>query len=86
TPFYKNVQLKSGIPSAFTVSNPNADRVRIILAVNSLLSTDRSSGDTYGTSVEFQIKLSVNNGPYEILANKKITGKTTSRYQRSFSF
>ncbi|MDW5304494.1 hypothetical protein R7J46_19330, partial [Acinetobacter baumannii] len=68
TPFYKNVQLKSGIPSAFTVSNPNADRVRIILAVNSLLSTDRSSGDTYGTSVEFQIKLSVNNGPYEILA------------------
>ncbi|HFG7073904.1 phage tail protein [Acinetobacter baumannii] len=86
TPFYKNVQLKSGIPSAFTVSNPNADRVRIILAVNSLLSTDRSSGDTYGTSVEFQIKLSVNNGPYEILANKKITGKTKSRYQRSFSF
>ncbi|MEJ8502476.1 phage tail protein, partial [Acinetobacter baumannii] len=86
TPFYKNVQLKSGIPSAFTVSNPNADRVRIILAVNSLLSTDRSSGDTYGTSVEFQIKLSVNNGPYEILATKKITGKTTSRYQRSFSF
>lgn len=86
TPFYKNVQLKSGIPSALTVSNPNADRVRIILAVNSLLSTDRSSGDTYGTSVEFQIKLSVNNGPYEILANKKITGKTTSRYQRSFSF
>ncbi|HEO1826207.1 TPA: phage tail protein [Acinetobacter baumannii] len=86
TPFYKNVQLKSGIPSAFTVSNPNADRVRIILAVNSLLSTDRSSGDTYGTSVEFQIKLSVNNGSYEILANKKITGKTTSRYQRSFSF
>ncbi|HAV4244716.1 TPA: hypothetical protein JIQ07_002117 [Acinetobacter baumannii] len=86
TPFYKNVQLKSGIPSAFTVSNPNADRVRIILAVNSLLSTDRTSGDTYGTSVEFQIKLSVNNGPYEILANKKITGKTTSRYQRSFSF
>ncbi|MDV7546459.1 phage tail protein [Acinetobacter baumannii] len=86
TPFYKNIQLKSGIPSAFTVSNPNADRVRIILAVNSLLSTDRSSGDTYGTSVEFQIKLSVNNGPYEILANKKITGKTTSRYQRSFSF
>lgn len=86
TPFYKNVQLKSGIPSAFTVSNPNADRVRIILAVNSLLSTDRSSGDTYGTSAEFQIKLSVNNGPYEILATKKITGKTTSRYQRSFSF
>ncbi|HAV5328216.1 TPA: hypothetical protein JI049_11110 [Acinetobacter baumannii] len=86
TPFYKNVQLKSGIPSAFTVSNPNADRVRIILAVNSLLSTDRSSGDTYGTSVEFQIKLSINNGPYEILATKKITGKTTSRYQRSFSF
>ncbi|WP_407490082.1 phage tail protein [Acinetobacter baumannii] len=86
TPFYKNVQLKSGIPSAFTVSNPNADRVRIILVVNSLLSTDRSSGDTYGTSVEFQIKLSVNNGSYEILANKKITGKTTSRYQRSFSF
>ncbi len=86
TPFYKNVQLKSGIPSAFTVSNPNADRVRIILAVNSLLCTDRTSGDTYGTSVEFQIKLSVNNGPYEILANKKITGKTTSRYQRSFSF
>nr|WP_228202274.1 phage tail protein [Acinetobacter baumannii] len=74
------------MPSAFTVSNPNADRVRIILAVNSLLSTDRSSGDTYGTSVEFQIKLSVNNGPYEILATKKITGKTTSRYQRSFSF
>lgn len=86
TPFYKNVQLKSGIPSAFTVSNPNADRVRIILAVNSLLSTDRTSGDTYGTSVEFQIKLSVNKGPYETLANKKITGKTTSRYQRSFSF
>ncbi|WP_459348700.1 phage tail protein [Acinetobacter baumannii] len=54
--------------------------------MNSLLSTDRSSGDTYGTSVEFQIKLSVNNGPYEILATKKITGKTTSRYQRSFSF
>uniref|UniRef100_UPI00390C531E phage tail protein n=2 Tax=Acinetobacter baumannii TaxID=470 RepID=UPI00390C531E len=50
------------------------------------MSTDRSSGDTYGTSVEFQIKLSVNNGPYEILATKKITGKTTSRYQRSFSF
>ncbi len=86
TPFPKGVELKSGIPNAFTVSNPNVDRVRIVLAVNALTATNKDNGDTYGTTVEFDIKMAVNNGPYESFATRKISGKTTSRYQRSYTF
>lgn len=86
TPFAKGIELKSGIPNTFTVSNPNVDRIRIVLAVNSLSATDKNSGDTYGTSVEFDIKMAINNGPYEPFETRKISGKTTSRYQRSYSF
>lgn len=86
TPFSKGVQLKAGEPSSFKISSPNTDRVRILIAVNALTNTNTKNGDISGTSVSISFRISLNGRGYKEIATKKITGKTTSRYQRSFVF
>lgn len=83
TPYGVGVEMKTGIPVPFTVSNPRVDRVRLSMAVSALLQ-QKDNGDVIGSSVNFEIRMSINDGAFETLATKTITGKASSRYQRSY--
>lgn len=83
TPHAVNVELKPNIPSTFVITNPRVDRVRITLAISALM-TNTDEGDIHGASVEFDFMLSVNGGAYVPYATRRISGKASSRYQRSY--
>lgn len=83
TPHAVNVELKPDIPSTFVITNPRVDRVRITLAISALM-TNTDEGDIHGASVEFDFMLSVNGGAYVPYATRRISGKASSRYQRSY--
>lgn len=84
-PFNVGAQIKTTTPHTFTIDNPMADAVRIIVNVPSLSTTDTNSGDTSGTSVSYKFQMSVNGGPFidTSLGTLTISGKTRSKYQRA---
>lgn len=79
-----NQLVKNSTPLTFTITDPNASQVRVVVATPALISTD-SKGNINGTSVRFTFALSLNSGPFEELGVGQITGKTRSRYQREYS-
>lgn len=82
TPYNEGVQVKTINPHTVTITNPNADQVRVIVAIPSLTFQDAASGDLRGTSVVYNLSVSTNNGPFVASPNITVTGKTRSRYQR----
>lgn len=87
TPHSLGTKVKAAMPVSATISNPNVDAVRLIATVGSLSKTDSDDGDTHGTSVQFRFDLSVNNLPYQEMSGVlTISGKTTSRYSKSYYY
>ena len=85
TPTAMNVQVKKAMPGVFTISNTNANAVRIAMAMPSLMQQDSDDGDIHGTSVQFRFELSLNSGSYyDATGTLTISGKTRSRYQRAY--
>lgn len=64
TPFTVGVQVKTTTPCTFSVTNPNADAVRVLTTIPSLISQDTSTGDIHGTSVQYKFSVSTDGGPY----------------------
>lgn len=90
TPFNVAVQLKQPFPYTFSILNPSADMVRVLMTFPALTSTDNGTGDIHGTTVQYQFSISNNGGPFVPVAVDNtgdsivtITGKTKSKYQRS---
>lgn len=90
TPFNVSVQLKNPFPYTFSILNPNADMVRVVMTFPSITSTDNSTGDIHGTTIQYKFSVSNNGGPFVDMpvddtgnAVVTITGKTKSKYQRS---
>ena len=81
-----SVQIKQTTPLVRTVSNIEANACRITLATPQLLSTDKSSGDIHGSSVEIAIDVQPSGGAWHEARRDTISGKTTSTYQRSYRF
>lgn len=75
------VQLKYNIPVVKKVMDTNKDRVRLIFEVPSLQTID-DDGNIKGNSVEWAIDTQNNGGGYQSRGTYKITGKTSSAYQR----
>jgi predicted phage tail protein len=75
-------EVKYSLPKSVTFSNANADAVRIIVAIPALVSY-ADNGDTNGSSLVYEVLLSVNGGTATKLIEKTVSGKTTSRYQLS---
>ncbi|WP_322092823.1 host specificity protein J [Paraburkholderia bannensis] len=71
-------------PITRSVTNPNLNAIRVTLGFPSLSSTDVSTGDVTGTSVQLAIDIQRDNGGFQELIVDTVTGKTTSRYQRSY--
>lgn len=75
-------QVTYALPKSVTFSNANADAVRVIVAIPALVSY-ADNGDTNGSSLVYEVLLSVNSGTPVKLIEKTVNGKTTSRYQLS---
>lgn len=77
---------RSDGPVVRTVDTRSVDRLRVIISSPSLQATDTANNITRGTSVQFRIETSANNGPWVKVSEPTISGKATSRFQRAFEF
>lgn len=58
------LKIERATPQTIALTNPNIDRVKVVMAVPSLISQNRSNGDVHGSEVQFRFLLSTNNGPF----------------------
>lgn len=77
-----DVELNASAPTVQTVSNPEADWVKVTLGVPRLTYQNPENGDISGTSVSYRIDVQANGGGYVTVVSDTIAGKTNSRYQR----
>jgi len=77
-------EVKAATPVARSIQNTNLTAIRVTVTLPQLTYQDPSTGDLGGSSVEFAIDLQNNGGGWQELKRDVITGKTISRYQRSY--
>ncbi len=79
-----NVEVNYGTPVVRTISDLDTDSVRVTMSIPQLTKVNTTTGDTSGTSVQIKISVQPDAGSYAEVINDTITGKTTSKYQRSY--
>ncbi len=78
------VEIKASQPVVRSITDPDVDAVRVKVSVPQLSEQDTSNGDLNGSSVSFAIDLQTNGGGFVEVVNDTISGKTTTKYQRSY--
>ena len=78
------VQVWQATPIVRNVTTPNIDALSVTVSVPSLTYQDPSSGNVSGTSVAYSIDIQSNGGGFVTAVQDTISGKTTSRYSRSY--
>ena len=78
------VEVKAGVPVVRQVTNPNLDAVRVTISIPQLTFQNPKNGDLGGTTVEYAIDVQSNGGGFQEVVLDTVTGKTTTRYQRSY--
>ena len=79
-----NVRVQNSSPVIQAVTDTTVDSVRVVLGFPQLTSQNTKTGDISGTSVSIAIDVQPDGGSYEQVKTDTITGKTTTRYQRSY--
>ena len=77
------VELKQSTPWVRSLSNTSLSAARVTIGVPGLSRANTSNGDINGYSVQYKIEVQTDGGAYQLAYNGAITGKTTSKYQRS---
>lgn len=77
-------EIKASAPVVRSISNTSISAVRVTVSVPGLTYQNPSTGDLTGTSVELAIDINNNSGGWQEVKRDTISGKTTSRYQRSY--
>lgn len=77
-----NIELRSGSPWVQSLTNLQLSAARIRLATLRLASQD-SEGNIGGYSIQYAIDVATDGGAYQEVLVGAITGKTTTRYERS---
>ncbi|MGO4701711.1 host specificity protein J [Dyella sp. 2RAB6] len=77
------VELKQSTPWIRALSNTSLSAVRVTIGVPGLSKANTSNGDINGYSVQYKIEVQTDSGTWQLAYNGAITGKTTSKYQRS---
>jgi hypothetical protein len=78
-------QIKYGNPIIRHISDTNTDRCRVTLSVPALQVSDKKTGNIDGTTVQFAIYVQNNGGGWQNIGGTlAISGKTNTRYQRSY--
>lgn len=72
------------IPIVRSISNVNVTAARVLLSIPQLSYSNPSSGDLGGSSVQFKISVQSNGGGYVDQITDTVTGKSMSKYQRSY--
>jgi predicted phage tail protein len=78
-----NTEVKASAPVVRTISDADVDAVRVTVSVPALY-FQNSKGDIEGQSVGISIDVQPNGGSYSEVISDVISGKTTSKYQRSY--
>ena len=79
-----SVPVENAAPVVRSISNANANAVRVTVSVPQLSQSNTSNGDLGGTSVSIAIDVQTAGGGYVEKISDTISGKTTSRYQRAY--
>ncbi|XVJ46790.1 phage tail protein [Pseudomonas sp. UBT] len=77
-----NIELRSGTPWVQSLTNLQLSAARIRLATPRLASQD-SEGNIGGYSIQYAVDVATDGGAYQEVLVGVITGKTTTRYERS---
>lgn len=77
-----STEVKKDTPVVRTVSNLQANAVRVKIRVPALTNQSLSSGDISGTTVELQVDYQPSGGSWSTPVPIVISGKTTSPYER----
>ena len=78
------VECKYGQPVVRSFTDPDVDAVRIKVSIPTLTLQDTTNGDLNGTSVSYAIDLQARGAGYVQILQDTVSGKTSSRYQRSY--
>jgi predicted phage tail protein len=77
-----NIELRSGTPWVQSLTNLQLSAARIRLATPRLASQD-NEGNIGGYSIQYAVDVATDGGAYQEVLVGTITGKTTTRYERS---
>lgn len=77
------VEVTTAVSVTRQISNSSTNALRVTIGVPQLTFQNTTNGDLSGTSVRYAIDLQSNGGGFIEKVNETITGKTTTRYQRS---
>ena len=78
------VECKANQPVVRTINDLDVDAVRIKVSIPTLTLQDTTNGDLNGTSVSYAIDVQARGAGYVQILADTVSGKTTSRYQRSY--
>ena len=81
--FQVGAKITQATPVTRSITNANVNAVRVTISVPQLQIYE-SDGDVRGRSVDLQIQLSYNGGPFSTVLSDTITGRTTDLYQRKY--
>ncbi len=76
------VELKSDTPWVRSVINPQLSAVRVRLSWPGL-QQQKENGDIVGYRIEYVIEVSTDGGPYAVIHNGAVDGKSSSKYERT---
>ena len=79
-----NVEVKNSAAVTRQISNANTNNVSVTLTFPQLTSQNTTTGDLNGTSVDVAIDLQASGGAFVEQIADTVSGKTTTRYQRSY--
>ena len=77
-------QVTFAAPVVRTITNPNINAVSVMIGIPQLTEQNTSNGDLLGSQVLVYIDVQTAGGGWVLAASDLFTGKTTTRYQRSF--
>ena len=77
-------EVKYNKPITRAVTNPDADAVRVTLTFPSTVETDKSSGDSRKTTIEFAIDIQPNGGSFSEAGRWSLNFKNASAVQKSY--
>jgi predicted phage tail protein len=84
TEFPVGTEMLYQVPLTQAVTNLNADRVRVTIELPSLYFVDQSSGAAHIVSVWFQVAISSNGGPFQVVLTQGIADKCISPASLSY--
>lgn len=79
-----NVELKASQPVIRSIAKRDIDALRVKVSLPSLTRQNTSNGDLLGSVVSISIDLQNQGAGFREVVKDTISGKTTSRYQRSY--